>query len=87
MKQPEVKIVANNEMRRAELAGWDAFNSWAIRNSGLWRQTTERCRHAELSEEDRLRLLCSLLLEQYGFMADQATRMALKLVAIERLTK
>ena len=60
MNQPDLVIGLNGD--RYGLAGWHELDRWAQCNSSVWRYVTEKCEGLQVSEEDRLKLLCSELL-------------------------
>jgi hypothetical protein len=64
IKIPKVEVKLNEEQTHYQIEGWSELDLWARRNSPLWNLVSERCRYSNISETDRLKLLCSVLLEE-----------------------
>ena len=58
------------------LAGWDELDLWATRNKPVWQAVTLNCKYCDLSESDRLKMLCAVLLGE----SEWATALAMKYV-------
>ncbi len=47
-----------------EVANWPEFDRWAYVNSALWYSVTRRHAEANMTETERLQMLCATLLEE-----------------------
>lgn len=57
-----------------QLVGFRDLDHWARRMIPLWHAITERCRQRDISETDRLKLLCYHLLKESEEMKERELR-------------